>query len=143
MATPPIPHHEALLDEREWLRRLARRLVTNSDEAEDLVQETWLASWLHPPRSDSPRRPWLARVARNLSLNHHREATRRSNREQQAARPEVIESAADVCERFDIHRSVVEVVTTLPEPYRTTILLRYWDDLPPRAIAVQLGVPVE
>ena len=31
----------------------------------------------------------------------------------------------------------------LDEPYRTTVLLRFFEDLPPRRVAARMGVPVE
>jgi len=38
---------------------------------------------------------------------------------------------------------VARAVRTLDEPYRTAILLRYFEDLPPPAIAARLGAPLE
>jgi ABC-type antimicrobial peptide transport system permease subunit len=40
-----------LLRHGAWVRRLARSLTGRSD-ADDLVQETWLAALKHPPRDD-------------------------------------------------------------------------------------------
>ena len=31
----------------------------------------------------------------------------------------------------------------LDEPYQTTMLLRFFEDLPPRVVAERMGVPVE
>jgi protocatechuate 3,4-dioxygenase beta subunit len=42
-----------------------------------------------------------------------------------------------------VQRELVQAVLGLPEPYRTTILLRFFDGLPPRAIAKRMGVPVD
>lgn len=41
----------------------------------------------------------------------------------------------------ETRRDVVDAVLGLDEPYRTAILLRYYDGLPPRRIADRLGVP--
>ena len=38
---------------------------------------------------------------------------------------------------------MVAAVLALAEPYRSAVLLRYYEELPPRAIARRLGVPVE
>ncbi len=38
------PTFETLLDECAWLRRLARHLVDNPSDAEDVAQEAWLAA---------------------------------------------------------------------------------------------------
>ena len=45
---------EELLNEAGWLRQLAATLVR--DGADDLVQDTWLATLRHPPASaNEPR----------------------------------------------------------------------------------------
>ena len=49
----------------------------------------------------------------------------------------------DVVARAEEHRRVVEAVLTLEEPYRSTILHRYFDDLGPTAIADRTGTPVD
>jgi DNA-directed RNA polymerase specialized sigma24 family protein len=59
-AAPP----EALLAEARWLRRLATSLI--GEDAEDLVQATYLAALRSPPAGDRPLRPWLGRVRRHL-----------------------------------------------------------------------------
>jgi RNA polymerase sigma factor (sigma-70 family) len=123
------------------LRRLARGLVYESHGAEDLVQEAWLAAL---ERREELREPesWFARVLRNLSLRDRRSAGRRAAREQEAARPEAQPSSAELAGRTEVLRRLLDAVDALEDPYRTAIHLRYLEDLPPRAIARRLGVPV-
>ena len=64
---------EELLGEAGWLRRLAASLVGDGAQADDLVQETWMAALRRPPRADGEPRPWLARVASNLARNARRD----------------------------------------------------------------------
>jgi protocatechuate 3,4-dioxygenase beta subunit len=45
-------------------------------------------------------------------------------------------------ERAAVQRDLVQAVLDLDEPYRTTILWRYFEELPPREIARRAGVPV-
>src|SRR5262245_2004586 len=40
-------------------------------------------------------------------------------------------------------RRVVSSVLALEEPYRDVVLLRFFEDLPPREVARRLGVPTE
>jgi RNA polymerase sigma-70 factor (ECF subfamily) len=134
---------ERLLAESEWLARLARSLVATSDDADDLAQDTLAAALAHPPDPERPLRPWLARVAHNLAVRRGVGRTRREDREQRVARGESLASTADVVERVAMQRTVVEAVLALDEPYRATLLLRYWDDLAPREIAERMRVPVE
>jgi RNA polymerase sigma factor (sigma-70 family) len=82
-------------------------------------------------------------AARNLAIKRLRGDRRRVRREETVARPEGVPSDADVLERERLRRGVVDAVLALPEPYRATLLLRYFEDLPPREIARRTGVPVE
>ena len=54
---------EALLIHAGWVRRLALALVRDPAEADDLVQDTWLAAVRHAP--ERAPRSWLERVLRN------------------------------------------------------------------------------
>ena len=138
-----IPTHpESLLRQTDWLRALARELVVDSNEADDLAQEALMAGLR---RGGSPRAPraWLARIVRNLAAGSVRGSLRRRRRERHAAQAEAQDSAADTVARFDMHRTVCDAVTALDEPFRTAVLMRFWEDLPPREIGRRLGVPVE
>jgi DNA-directed RNA polymerase specialized sigma24 family protein len=44
---------ERLLAQSGWARRLARRLVQDQDQAEDVLQETWVAALERPPAEDA------------------------------------------------------------------------------------------
>ena len=67
MSTPPISH-SALLRHASFLRRLARELVRDEHESDDVVQEAWLKAL----RSRGPvQRPqgWLRRIVRSVALD--------------------------------------------------------------------------
>jgi RNA polymerase sigma-70 factor (ECF subfamily) len=54
-------------------------MTGNAADADDLVQETFVRALQHPPgRDDQPLRPWLIRVAINLSRDLLRKRKRRS-----------------------------------------------------------------
>lgn len=141
---PPIHpiSPEELLRHAGWVRALARSLLRDPDAAEDVVQATWLAALAQGER-DGPALPgWLARVARNFARKRLRGDARRERHETLAARSAAEPSAADLHERAALHRELVESVMALDEPYRSTILLRYFEELSPRAIARREGIPV-
>lgn len=55
---------ELLLQHDSWLRALATRLARDTDEAEELLQETWLAALRRPPiQRATDVRGWLKQVA--------------------------------------------------------------------------------
>jgi RNA polymerase sigma-70 factor (ECF subfamily) len=133
---------EALLGELTWLRALARRLL-DEHAADDASQATLLTALERRPDLGQGLRPWLTRVLRNLSLRQRRDETRRRRREDAVRRSEAIASTDEVVVRAAAQRAVVDAVMELAEPYRTTVLLRFFEELPPRAVAERMGVPVD
>lgn len=139
----PINNPEALLTHGDFVRSLARSLIHDPNRADDVEQETWLAAVRHPPSPEKPPRAWLGAVVKNFARLSRRSESRRLRREQAAALPEEVRSTDEVVEREVMRRSVVEAVLALKEPYRTAILFRFYDDMPPRTIAERLKIPVE
>lgn len=69
---------EALEIDRKLLWGLCYRMTGNAADAEDIVQETFVRAIENPPRHlDQPLRPWLVRVAMNLSRDYLRRRRRR------------------------------------------------------------------
>ncbi len=65
--------------DRRLLWGLCYRMTGNAADADDLVQETFVRAIEHPPRRmDEPLRPWLVRVAINLSRDLLRRRRRQS-----------------------------------------------------------------
>src|SRR5262249_17434428 len=140
---PPRPvSPEELLRHSGWVRALARGLLRDADAAEDVVQSTWLAAVEHGEPEGPALPSWLARVTRNFARKRLRGDRRRELHESLAARPATEPSAADLYERAALHRELVDAVMKLEEPYRSTILLRYFEELSPRAIASREEIPV-
>ncbi len=140
-AAPTSP--ESLLAHGDFVRGLARSLLWDPDLADDVAQQAFLAALSRPPREARNPRGWLATVVRNLAAKALRRESRRAAREAVAARPEGVPSTAEVVEREAVRRRVVEAVLGLEEPYRSAVLLRFYEDLPPREMAARLGQPVE
>ncbi len=140
--TSPVTFDELVRHQR-WLLRLARRLVADEAGAEDLVQETWLAALKAPPRERGAIRGWLRRVlVRQAGHEYRRDAARREREHATGARTASPSTAAIVA-RAEVQQRVSRAVLELDEPYRETVLLRFFEDLPPREIARRMGVPVE
>jgi len=142
-ANEPHTPIETLLAEREWVRALARSLAADVNQADDVEQQTWLATARHPPGDLSSPRAWLGTVLRNLVRRGARGEGRRRVREMAASHSESMPSAAEMVARAETQRRVVDAVLALSEPYRAAILARFFEDMPPREIARRLGVPVE
>ena len=123
-----------------WARRLAIALARDVQAGEDLAQEAMLASLRHQPSGNA--RSWLARVLRNLARLRRRSEGRRDAREREAARTDSPDDPALVLQRIELQESLLGAVRALPEPYRNTILLRWFEELEPEEIARRTDTPV-
>lgn len=129
---------EQLLRHDAWLRGLVRELI-GGDRADDVVQDTWVAVLRNPPRAEGAVRAWLAQVARNFARKHLRSQARRGHHETLAAPREDEADCGEVLERFEAGRSVSEAVAGLAEPYRSAVLLRYFEGRSVREVAQRTG----
>lgn len=133
---------ESLLAHQNWALRLARRLVREDGEAEDLVQRTWVAALRHPPDSERGARAWIRKVLLNLARERHRRGRTRQHYEHSFPRtvgdvPDTLE----VLSREEIQKLLSEQLLELGEPYRSVVLQRYYDGLSSVEIARRSGVP--
>ncbi|MHC4945022.1 MAG: sigma-70 family RNA polymerase sigma factor [Planctomycetota bacterium] len=134
---------EELLAHAGFVRSLAQSLVVDEHSAADVEQKTWLAALEHPPATDKNLRSWFSRVVRNFVVTLHRSESRRKNYEQKLESEEKITSPDEIALRKEALRRMSEAVFSLEEPYFSTILLRFYEDLPVQEVAARLGVPVE
>jgi len=130
-----------LMRTRRGLRALALRLVADADAADDIVQDAYVAYAMRP---EPPERPgsWLSRVTRNLALRWRRERTRRARREAAVALPEPTPDARALAVQVELQRDLADAVLGLAEPYRATLLQRFWEGKSPSAIAAATATPV-
>jgi RNA polymerase sigma-70 factor, ECF subfamily len=127
---------------RELLRRYERPLShfiyrhTGGRDVEDLYQETWLRVVQHAARFDRSRRfsTWLFQIAVNLCRDWHRRPP-----------PDPVhppDSAAnDARPAVEARVDAMRLLSTLPEPQREVVLLRYYQDLTEDEVAHILDCP--
>lgn len=137
----PIPI-ESLFAHRGWVRGLARRLVYDDSQVDDVEQMTWLAALERPPRRGQPR-AWLAAVVRNVASKTRRGEIRLRERHLAAPGRPSPDEPGDVLARAELHGRLVNELLALDEPYRQTLLLRFFERLPPREVARLMDAPVE
>ena len=143
---PQTSTPEQLLVHAQWVRRLALRMVSDPNVADDVVQETWMRAMERPPSGDvqsTSVRAWLARVVRSSVLQRFRGETRRSDREYLQVRDDSATSTSEqeLVEQIDGQRLLVAELLELGEPMRSTVILRYFKDLSSAEIARRQGVP--
>jgi len=135
----------------QWLRRhgpamllLARQVVPNRADAEDVVQEAFVRFWANRQRADDPA-AYLFTCVRSASLDWRRGGRRRDRREHAAARPEAPDDAAPLftveLEREERRSAVEAALAKLPEPQREVLVMKVWAKLTFPQIAAALGVP--
>src|SRR5262245_11274635 len=140
---PTSIDHDALIAQADFLRALARGLVRDAADADDVAQESMRRAIERPPREAGSLRPWLARVATRCAALLHRRRVVRVRQGGAAARPGRVTATDAIVVQGELLRGVVDAVLALDPPYQEAILLRYYQGLKPRAIAAQLGIPVE
>ena len=129
-----------LVTQAASLRRLARDLLGDAHLAEDAVQDAMLAARQRPPRSSGALAAWLRTVVRRCALDLRRDEKRRRCRELLARSPA---DTTQTHEQVELMQRVLAAVQALPEPYRTTVWLRYYEDRSPREIAALQREPVK
>ncbi len=132
---------ELFVRHTEALRALAQALLRDRDQADDVVQDTWLAWLQSPPRERGQPTPWLRRVLRNRVINSRRSRARRETHERAAARPEQVDEHLSR-ERDDALRAVVNAVLALDEPAKEVVWQRYFENRSVEEIAGRLRLSV-
>ena len=131
---------DALAAHAAWMRRLALALTGGEAEADDLVQEAYIAALRRPPDPARPPRPWLAGVLRNAWRMRVRGERRRRTREAASPGGDPPASPDALLDRAMTQRLLADCVVTLEEPFRRTLLLRYFEGLSAQRIAEVEGI---
>lgn len=124
---------------------LARRMLRDEAEADDIAQETMLRLWRAGETLElGPHglRPWLRRVATNLCLDRIR-AGRRTVVTDEVPEVEEPPTQAVELEEQDLVRRVGEAVATLPDRQRRALTLFHHEGLSQAEVGEILGVSDE
>ncbi len=128
-------HHRAILS-------FCRHMLGDPQEAEDAVQQTFLAAYSDLIATDKPihLRAWLFTIARNRCYT-----LLRGRREQPTSELEepVTEGLASQVQRREDLRDLVVDLRRLPDDQRAALVLAELDSLSHEEIAIALGVPRE
>ena len=140
------------------LYRVARSILGEDAEAEDVVQETYLRAFTHLDgfRGEARLATWLTRIALNQALERLRkrrpsvELNRIDTIDEQGearviflpgARHEGDPEAAAA--RAEIRRLIERAIDRLPDPFRIVFVLRDVEEMSVEATACQLGLRPE
>jgi len=122
---------------------LARRILGNAADAEDVAQEAMLRVWTHAPRWQplAQFRTWLTRVVVNLCLDRKR----RAPWVELEKAGEIVDPAAGPvgqAERHERDRLVAQAIGGLPARQRTAVMLTYGDGMTNAQVAEVLDTTV-
>lgn len=123
-----------------------RRLVIDHDDADDLVQETFVKVWknLANFRSDSQLYTWIYRIATNESITFLNKKKLKNNISLDDVSGELAESltAASYFDGDKIQKKLQEAILTLPEKQRIIFNMKYFDNMKYDEISEVLGTTV-
>ena len=107
-------------------------------DVEDLVQDVFMSAMrqLRVLRTAAAFRGWLAAIARNRAIDYFREAKQRATFDEKTEREHGV---AGTQEAFE----VLELIRSLPEAYRETLVLRLVEGMTGPEIAERTGLTPE
>jgi RNA polymerase sigma-70 factor (ECF subfamily) len=132
--------HDLIRPYERTVFSMAMALLRNPQEAEDVVQETFLKALrnLHAYRAEARFSSWLVSIALNESRSSLRrrrafESLDDDSDETHRIAPELLrdwrEVPSEVLEHLEIRKLLMEAVTELPMIYREVFLLREIEEL--------------
>jgi RNA polymerase sigma-70 factor (ECF subfamily) len=124
--------------------RVARGVLRNAPDAEDVAQEAMLQAYRRFPRlRDRSRfRAWLVRITFRLALDQARSARRREQRETLWAVAVPRPTAEDLAASGEFERRLAKAMESLPEKSRLVLLLSAMDGHSLEEVAELLELPV-
>jgi RNA polymerase sigma-70 factor (ECF subfamily) len=126
------------------LYRVARSILRNEAEAEDVVQDTYVRAYTHLAQyaGEAKFSTWLTRIAVNEALRRLRKQGRSEDMQRMASTTTL---AAEGPDRYASDREVLQILESaierLPSAYRSVIMLRDVEDLSTAEVADCLGIP--
>ena len=121
------------------LRSLTRSLIRDPERAEDLEQRVWLEALQANLGGIRHWRAWCRKVALNLIRSDARAKQTRRVLGLASEPTSRLEAPDKIVEQIDVHRRLMRGLRDLPEPYRSTVFLRFFSGLSPSEIANREG----
>ncbi len=130
----------------EPLYRQIRRMVQTHDDANDLLQNTFMKAWqsIENFRGDAKLSTWLHKIAINESITFLEKERKRlgiSIDDEESNLVNLIEADAFV-DGDELARKLREAIASLPEKQRLVFNMRYYDEMKYEQMSEILGTSV-
>lgn len=123
-----------------------RRIVGSHDDANDILQNTFMKAWasLENFRGDARLSTWLYKIAINESLSFLEREKRRTtlSLDDSEAAPAKAATADEDLDGEELRRHLMQAVNSLPEKQRLVFNMKYFDDMKYEEISEILGTSV-
>lgn len=124
-----------------------RRLVSSHDDANDLLQNTFLKAWqsIDSFRGAAKLSTWLHKIAINESLSFIEKEKKRMDQHSDAEESAYLLNSIEADKDIDgdaLALALRKAIATLPEKQRLVFNMRYYDDMPYEQISEILGTSV-
>jgi RNA polymerase sigma-70 factor (ECF subfamily) len=139
---------------KDKIFHLGFRMLGNSHEAEDIVQETFLRVYTNLHRYDDSHKfsTWIYRIGTNICIDRLRKRKGTYSLDAETHDGEGVEGYALLASQentpenqllvSEAQKHIREVIDKLPEKYKSVIVLRYMHDLSLQEISDVLQMPV-
>ncbi|MEP6573363.1 MAG: sigma-70 family RNA polymerase sigma factor [Gemmatimonadota bacterium] len=136
-----------------WLLGITQSMLSDPDEAEEVVQEAFTILWNRVDLLDANASgliPWLLRITRNRAIDRLRARRRQRGKAQRLESlgalgdPSVRPVEPDEAARpgWHVHESVHAALRALPEDQLAAVRLAYFEGYTQSEIAERLGIPL-
>lgn len=108
-----------------------RRYVSNHEDANDILQNTFLKVWvsIEQFRGDSSLYSWLYRIASNESITYINKTKKRNEIGIETQNIEE-KGATDGLHSNDLVERLEKAIAILPDKQKQVFILRYYDEMP-------------
>lgn len=135
-----------------WLLGVTQAMLSDRDEAEEVVMETLTIAWNRIGATDDEHQgimPWLLRIARNRAIDRLRRRRRWRHKQERLAvmtGDEAHQSPAEPNEAalpgWHVHEAVQAALAQLPSEQRQAVHLAFYQGHTHSEIAAELGIPM-
>ena len=131
-------------EHQEVLYWQIRRMVLSHEDADDVLQNTFVKAWeaIGSFRQESRLQTWLFRIAINESLNHLARRRQTVSLDQQEATIAGTLAADSYFDGDELQQQFQQAIATLPDKQRLVFNLKYFDEMKYEDMSQMLGTSI-